>query len=362
MSNISPKEIVPQFKVPAKIAGIHRFDRGIINDTYIVTCIDNKKDIRFILQRINGEVFESPAEVMSNIRVVTEHLRKNAGDKSRVLKLVRTHNNQNSLIDSDNAVWRMYNFIENSTTFDTLLSVNMAYQVGSAFGAFQGELSGIQATNLHKTIDGFHNTSKRLERFKDVLAQDPRGRVKKCQNEIDYILENQNIAPILMNLEKTQELPTRITHNDTKVNNVLFDQDTHQALCVIDLDTIMPGISLFDYGDLVRSATCPSSEDERDLSKVYMQMDYFKALTKGWIEACKGQITNKELEFMPFSARLIAYELAMRFLRDYLNGDQYFKTSRPEQNLDRARTQIKMAQSFEENEAKMKNYIASISL
>lgn len=361
MSNVSPKEIVPQFKVPAKIAGIHRFDRGIINDTYIVTCIDEDEDKRFILQRINGEVFEKPDEVMSNIRVVTEHLRKGAEAKDRVLKLVRTHNNENSLIDSNDSVWRMYNFIENSTTFDTLLSVNMAYQVGTAFGAFQGELAGIEATSLHKTIDGFHNTSKRLTRFKEVLAEDPRGRAKKCEKEIEYILENQHIAPVLMDLERTQELPTRITHNDTKVNNVLFDQDTHQALCVIDLDTIMPGISLFDYGDLVRSATCPSAEDERDLSRVYMQMDYYKALTRGWIEACKGEITEKELELMPFSARLIAYELAMRFLRDYLNGDQYFKTSRPDQNLDRARTQIKMAQSFEENEAEMKEYIASIT-
>jgi len=247
-------------------------------------------------------------------------------------------------------VWRMYNFIENAVTYDSLQSAALAREAARMFGWFQNMLTDLPGPPLHETIVGFHNTPRRFERFQEVVKADVANRAKSAETEIDFVFENAAICHVLYNLVQRGEIPVRIAHNDAKINNVMFDTSTSQGVCVIDLDTVMPGLSVYDFGDLVRTATCPAAEDERDLSKVAVDITLFEALARGFVEGAGSFLTPVERRHLVFGGLLITFEQMIRFLTDYLAGDVYYKVHRAGHNLDRTRTQMKLTQSIIEQE------------
>ena len=294
---------------------------------------------------------------MENISRVLEHSKnKLKGCKSatrRALTLVDTHDGKPYFVDEDGQYWRAYLFIDRARTYDVLESPEFAYQAAKAFGSFQKLLADIPGGRLHETIPNFHNTPSRVADFDRALAADACGRAASAKAEIEFVQAHRAMAPKLLDLLAKGEIPERITHNDTKINNVMLDDESGEGICVIDLDTIMPGISLYDFGDLVRTSTSPAAEDEKDLSKVYARMEMFEALARGFLEGAGGCLTKAEIENMPFSGELITFEIGVRFLTDYLEGDKYFKIKRDGHNLDRCRTQFKLVQSLIDQEDKM---------
>jgi thiamine kinase-like enzyme len=308
---------------------------------------------RFILQRMNGDVFKKPMEVMENIQNVTTWLarkiKERGGDVRReTLNVISTNEGDICYLDSEGSYWRVYLFVENSTCLEKVESADDFYQSAVAFGDFQRCLADFPAENLHETIVNFHNTADRFDKFCKVLEKDPLGRAKDVQEEIQFVLSHKDQAHTLVNLQKAGKLPLRVTHNDTKLNNILFDKDTGRAICVLDLDTVMPGLSVNDFGDSIRFGASTAAEDEQDLSKVSMSLELFEAYTKGFIEGCAGALTDQEIELLPIGAILMTFECGMRFLTDYLDGDHYFKISRPGHNLDRCRTQFRLVKDMEE--------------
>jgi Ser/Thr protein kinase RdoA (MazF antagonist) len=262
-------------------------------------------------------------------------------------------------LDQDGNYWRVYLMIERARTYDVLESKDQAFQAAKAFGEFQKQLVDIPGGRLHETIPDFHNTPKRFENFKKALDADSQNRAKHAEKEIDFFLSKADMASKLLDLSAEGLIPERITHNDTKLNNVMIDDETGEGLCVIDLDTVMPGLALYDFGDMVRTGTSPAAEDERDLSKVFMRMEMFEALAGGYLESAAAFLTKTEVEYLPFSGKLITYEIGLRFITDYLEGDVYFKIHRENHNLDRCRTQMKLVQSIEEQEEEMAKFIES---
>lgn len=256
-------------------------------------------------------------------------------------------------------VWRCYNFIEGCKTYDIVESTRQAYQAAKAFGSFQDLVSDLDAHKLAETIPDFHHTVKRLEKLLQVAKIDPLGRLGGVRAEYEFILERAALCGELVELQESGRLPVRVTHNDTKLNNVMMDSETDQAVCVIDLDTVMPGLSVYDFGDLVRTATSPAAEDEQDLSKVDMRMSYFEALAEGYIDGCAA-LSQEESEYLVTGAKLITLETGIRFLTDHLEGDVYFKVARDGHNLDRARTQLKLVEKIEQNEEAMNAFVARV--
>ncbi|MBQ4425792.1 MAG: aminoglycoside phosphotransferase family protein [Lachnospiraceae bacterium] len=326
---------------------------GNIHDTY------RSADSRYLLQRINTHVFTRPREVMENIVGVTEHLRRKVreegGDPGReVLTIVRTRDGQ-SYYQNEDGYFRVYLFIEHSQTVEPEeAGYDNLYQAAVGFGRFQKQLADYDAASLHETIPDFHNTVCRLSRLKEAMAKDPLGRLAAVQSEIDFIMERSAMAETVLKGLESGDIPLCVTHNDTKVNNVLFDKESGKALCVIDLDTIMPGSRLYDFGDALRSAGVNTPEDEPDLSKVCFDARAYEAFLRGYLSEMKDTLTPREKELLPFSVRLLAYELGIRFLTDYLNGDVYFKTSRPGQNLDRTRTQLRLVEILESMDGELR--------
>ena len=321
-----------------------RYGNGHINTTYLLVDTTARQ---YILQKINSNVFRNPQGVMENIAAVTTYLRSKANSSREVLSLIPTKGGDSWLVGEQGDFWRMYPFISDSLCLDRPESSQDFKESGIAFGHFQRLLSQFPADTLTETIPNFHNTPVRYQRFKEVLAADPMGRAKDVQAEIDFVLARESYASTLMDLLAAQAIPLRVTHNDTKLNNVLFDRESRTALCVIDLDTVMPGLAAHDFGDSIRFGASTALEDEVDLSKVTLSLPLFEAYTEGFLASCGSDLTETEILHLRDGVKMMTLECGLRFLTDYLEGDVYFRTTRPGHNLDRARTQLKLVSEIE---------------
>lgn len=339
------------FALDGEIVSIEPYGEGHINVTMLVTT--TKK--RYIMQKMNTKVFTDPDSLMENICGVTQHL---SSKGIETLNVVPTKDGQ-PFLKSD-ACYRVYDFIENTVTYQTVTDREIFKNSGAAFGEFQNYLAEFDASKLTETIKRFHDTPKRFADFKAALQADAFDRAKECQEEIAFILSHENTYGIAMSGLKDGSLPLRVTHNDTKLNNILMDAESGKARAVIDLDTIMPGSMLFDFGDSIRFGASTAAEDEKDLEKVHFDISLFKAYAEGYCGAVKDSITDKEAELLPYGAYLMTIECGMRFLTDYLSGDTYFATKYPGHNLVRCRTQIRLASEMEAQETEMKKIIAEI--
>lgn len=338
------------------------FGGGHVNDTFQLTFDQGGVRLHYVLQRINRNVFRKPEQVMENMDRVTRHLlakihAEKVETRKRTIRLLRTFANQPCVTDERGDVWRAYIFVENARAYDVLETPEQAFKVAQAFGEFQCNLVDLPGPRLHETIPDFHNTPKRLEALRQAIRRDPVGRERRVRREIDFIMKRADETERLLRLQAEGAIPERITHNDTKVNNILIDDLTGDGICVIDLDTVMPGLSLYDFGDMVRAGTSPAEEDEVDLAKVGMRIEMYEALYRGFLSSAGSFLTEAERENLPFSGKLITFEIAIRFLTDYLEGDVYFKVKRPEHNLERCRNQLRMVESIEEQSKRMKDLL-----
>lgn len=359
------REVSELFCFEGKFVSSELCGRGHINETHIV-CFNTKGALkRYILQRINTYVFKDPFRLMENVRRVTEHQHRKlreagfADTLRRALTLIPAKEGGCCCRHPDGSVWRAYHYIEESENFDTISDPICAYQAARAFGRFQTQLADLSPPRLHETIPDFHNTPRRFEALEKAIEADAFNRASKAREEIAFAVGRKGMTSLLVDKFAQGAIPERITHNDTKMNNVMLDARTREGLCVIDLDTVMPGLALYDFGDMVRSGTNPAAEDEKDLSKVNVDMSLFRALADGYLEATHSILVPAEREYLAFSGRLISFEIGIRFLTDYLSGDVYFRIHRPEHNLDRCRTQFKMTASIEEHEEEMRRYVQS---
>ena len=326
---------------------------GHINSTLK---IDTDTGAEYVLQRINKYVFKDPVRLMDNISAVTEYLRERVPDPRMALHFILTHDGKFYHVDEQGEYWRMYDFV-GGFCLDTPETKEDFYQSALAFGRFQSMLAEFPADTLFETIPEFHNTIDRYRQFKEVIAKDPCGRLADVKAEVDFLLEREELGGTLQRMRESGELPLRVTHNDTKLNNVLLDRKSRESLCVLDLDTVMPGLSLYDYGDSIRFGAATAAEDEKDLSKMNMDLEMFAVYTKGYMEACPT-LTDKEVEMMPMGALLMTLECGMRFLADYIDGDHYFRIAYPEHNLDRARTQLKLVADMQNKWEVMNRIVA----
>lgn len=347
------QELVNNFKWNGTILEINPYGSGHINDTYLLRTDKDGTEKRYILQRMNHSIFKNPQELMENIEHVTRHLRKKIesyrGDPDReTLNLVPTLENKSYFIDEDGNYWRMFYFIEDAISYDSVEKPSDFYESAVAFGNFQRLLADFPAATLHETIKGFHDTKSRFEVFKNAVKSDKMKRAENVQAEIDFVLKHEETACILGDMLNKGELPLRVTHNDTKLNNIMIDKKTGKGICVIDLDTVMPGLAINDFGDSIRFGANTGAEDEKDLSKISCDIELFRLYTKGFIEGCAGSLTDKEIKMLPMGAKVMTFECGMRFLTDYLEGDIYFKIHREGHNLDRSRTQFKLVKDMEE--------------
>ena len=351
------QKIFSEFLIYGDFVQAAPYGSGHINDTYAVVVNQGGTHVRYLAQRINHLIFKNPPALMDNISRVTSHLRMKISDSDdssrRVLSLIPTKDGKPFFKDDSGNYWRTYIFVEKAKSIDVIQTDDQAFQAARAFGRFQKMLVDLPGAKLHETIPDFHNTPKRFANFEKALSEDKCNRAKLAKKEIDFALSRSSISGKLLELNSKGKIPERVTHNDTKLNNVLIDDSTGEGICVIDLDTVMPGLALYDFGDLVRTSTSPAAEDEKDLSKVRMQMHMFKALVNGYLEAAEDFLTKAERENLAFSGKLITFEIGLRFLTDYLSGDVYFKTHREGHNLDRTRTQFKLVESIEEQEEEM---------
>lgn len=359
------KSVAEHFKLDGRLIRSGPFGNGHINDTYSLTCREDGREIRYVIQRINHQVFKNPPAMMENIRRVTNHIRRKVQEQNiklalRQLVVIDAEDGADFFQDEQGNYWRVYNRIEGALTYDTLESPELAYEAARMFGWFQRMLTDLPGPQLHETIPDFHTTPKRLKTFREVLQQDPYNRAKEAGAEIDFVLENAGICDVLLGHAGQGEIPVRITHNDTKINNVMLDEKTHEGVCVIDLDTVMPGLSLYDFGDMVRTATNPAEEDQRDLSKVTMRMPIFEMLVRGFAEETHTFLTPTEKKHLVFTGKLITFEQMIRFLADHLAGDIYYKIHRDGHNLDRCRTQMKMIRSIIAQEDQMNALAESV--
>jgi Ser/Thr protein kinase RdoA (MazF antagonist) len=353
--------VASQFQIDGDFSAATPYGSGHINDTYLAVFHHDGAPARVILQRINTSIFTRPIHLMQNIQRVSTHLAaKVAGQPDadrRVLTLIPARNARPLHVDADGNYWRAYRFIQNARTYDAVESTQQAFQAGRAFGRFQQLLVDLPAPPLHHTIPNFHDTPKRFAALQQAIASDVANRAIAAQPEIEFALAHQSITAILLDAN----LPERVTHNDTKLNNVMLDSATGEAICVIDLDTVMPGLALYDFGDMVRTTTSPAPEDELDLSRVHMQLPMFEALVRGYLSTARGFLTKAEKRLLTFSGKLITFETGLRFLTDYLAGDSYYKVHRPDHNLHRSRTQFRLVQSIEQQQEAMDRLVHSVS-
>lgn len=355
-SNTAVREILHHFNLdlPTGIYG-----NGHINTTYLVNSTP-----RYILQKINTDIFRRPDQVMENIAAVTEHLRRKiiaeGGDPNReTLTLIPTVDGKPYYEAPNGDCYRLYVFIENAVSYDAAETPEMFAASAHAFGKFQKMLSDFPSEKLYETIPHFHDTGDRLRQFKEAIAADKAGRVASVQEEINFYLARANEVTTVTDAIADGSVPLRVTHNDTKLNNVMLDEKTGEGVCVIDLDTVMPGSLLYDYGDSMRFGASSGAEDEKDLSKIWFDLTYFEAYTDAFLCELGDSITKREVELLPFSAKLMTLECGMRFLTDHLNGDTYFKIHRENHNLDRTRTHIKLISDMEQKMEKMTEIVAA---
>ncbi len=347
------QKILHCFNIEGDFLSADIYGTGHINDSYAVKFEVNGEVHSYLLQRINHHVFKDPEGLMKNIEVVTSYLRKKivelGGDEKReTLTLVPTIDGKYFIKTDEGEYWRAYLFIENACTYEVVDSLDHVYHAGKAFGNFQKLMSGFPADQLKLTIPDFHNTSKRYNTFLEVVDRDIENRVGSCQFEIDFVNYRAAQTSVLVDMLENDQLPERVTHNDTKFNNVMIDNETGEGICVIDLDTVMPGLSLYDFGDSIRSMANPVAEDEQDITKVNFDLNVFDFYARGYLETTRNFLIPLEIEQLPFSAIQMTFECGMRFLTDHLQGDTYYKTHRFNHNLDRCRTQFKLVKDMEE--------------
>ena len=341
-------EALDAFSYIGNIKSCDKYGNGHINDTYLIVTDDN----RYILQRINSVVFPRPLEVMENIKGITKHIRDKSKESGRdpersTLNLVSTDSGKMYFRDSYGSYWRMYFFVERSVAKEKVNGVDDFRCCAEAFGDFQSILADYPADTLYETIADFHNTPVRFHNLLNAINEDKAGRAASVKKEIDFALDRKDFTQILEKARENHEIPLRVTHNDTKLNNILFDADNGSAICVIDLDTVMPGYAVNDFGDAIRFGANAAAEDETDLSKVKLDLDLFEAYTEGFLKGCKGRLTQNEIKLLPIGAMMMTLECGMRFLTDHLNGDVYFKIHRENHNLDRCRNQFALFADME---------------
>jgi len=355
-------EIAAAFPCSGTYLGEEPYGSGHINDTYKVFYQDDGESVHYIRQRINSHVFKDVPSLMENIGQVTRHHRNKleaAGVDDlgrRVLTLIPTQEGMDYYQDSEGYFWRTYVFVEGALGIDVIENTQQAYEAAKAFGEFQCQLADLPG-RLHETIPRFHDTRSRFDTLVKAIEEDEFNRAASVKKEIEFAMAHEKLADSVIQLMASGELPERVTHNDTKLNNVLIDTITGKGICVIDLDTVMPGSVLYDFGDMVRSSTTNAPEDEPDVSKINMDINYFEALVNGYLETASGFLVPKELELLSTAGPLITFETGLRFLTDHLNGDIYFKTKREGQNMDRCRKQFKMVQSMEEQRDAMQKIV-----
>ena len=331
------------FNIPGNIISCEPYGFGHINRTFLVV---SDTGLRYILQGINEVVFANVPGLMANVVAVTGHLSKMVNEERECLHLVKTKSGEDYLKDEDGKYLRLYDFVEHSLCLQAAEQTSDFYESAVAFGNFQRQLADFPADTLHETIPNFHNTPDRYRKFHISLEADVMDRAKECAYEIEEYLKRESDGAVLQNWLKEGKLPLRVTHNDTKLNNVMLDDKTRKALCVIDLDTVMPGLMAYDFGDSIRFGAATAAEDEKDISKVSVDLELYRTYTRGFISSCT-ELTEAELMSLPWGARTMTLECGLRFLTDYLDGDKYFAVHRPGHNLDRCRTQLKMVQDME---------------
>jgi len=351
------KHIYSQFRLDGRVIDCARTGGGHINRTYLVV---TGKPHLYILQWLNGQVFKDLKGLMNNVIAVTDYLHDRVEDPRGCLTLVPTLNGELYLKTAEGDVWRMYEYILDSVCLEAAESAEDLRQSGVAFGMFQNQLADFPAATLTETIPHFHDTPDRFRHFHTAIHNDTACRLENVRDEVNRYLSHEKEAGALHELLQKGEIPLRVTHNDTKLTNVMLDAQTRQPLCVIDLDTVMPGLAAHDYGDAIRFGASTAAEDEKDLSKVEMSIELYEAFTAGFLSACGDRLTDKEIETLPMGAKLMTLECGVRFLTDYLNGDTYFATKYPEQNLDRARTQLKLVEDMERKWDEMNAVIAKL--
>lgn len=356
-------EVLGAYEFPATLLGAVRYGQGHINDTFCVVCQPQEGDcIRYILQGLSLTAFPHQEKLMENFIGVTAHLRDKiiagGGDPLReTLSLVKTGAGKDYYTESNGRLWRLTPFIENTDCYQSA-TPELFEASARAFGRFQYMLRDYPAETLHETIVNFHNTEDRYAKFEAALAADKHNRATGVREEIGFVQARKADCSVVLRAFRDGKLPLRVTHNDTKLNNVLIDRDTHEGICVIDLDTTMPGLSINDFGDSIRFGANHSREDEKDLSKVNFDIELYEAYVRGFLKGAQGSLTEEELKYMPWGARLMTLECGIRFLTDYLDGDCYFRIHYPGQNLDRCRTQFKLVKDMEEQFDAMKAVIA----
>lgn len=354
-------EVVRQFQLDGEFVAAAPYGSGHINDTYCAVFHQGDGAERAILQRINTHIFTKPDDLMENVARVTAHLAKQVAGEAdsirRALTLIPARNGRAWHVDAEGGYWRAWRFIPNARAYDAVGTTEQAFQAARAFGRFQQLLVSLPPPRLHDTIPDFHHTPKRLRALEDAIALDTVNRAILAREEIAFAFARQPMVSVLLDAN----LPERVTHNDTKFNNVLLDDTTGEGICVVDLDTVMPGLALYDFGDMVRTATSPATEDERDLSRVTMQMPMFQALLRGYLSSTSSFLTIDERRLLAISGKLITFEMGIRFLADYLAGDTYYKVHREGHNLDRCRTQFKLVESIEQQEESMNLIVESVA-
>ncbi len=364
MNHQSILEVASHFAFGGTPARIKELTAGNINMTYRLDMAEDKSAPRYVLQRINTEAFKDPAALMENIGLVTAHIRasyeaEGVDPTRRVLTFVPTDNGTLLYPAPDGSAWRAYRYVDDVTAYDQIESPAVFREAGRGFGDFQSRLCDFPAERLSETIPGFHDTLRRYDAFMAAVETDAAGRAGEIPADIAFFCDRVDLMGAVVS-RLGGELPLRVTHNDTKLNNVLIDNESGRALCVIDLDTVMPGSSLYDYGDAVRYGACTAAEDEPDLSKIGFDMDLFRAFTDGFVGATAGNLTPAEIRALPVGVAVITCELAMRFLTDYLNGDTYFKINYPTHNLVRARAQMKLLCEIEARLEEMNAYVEGL--
>ena len=355
MSNAELLRIANLFETDGEITEAKRYGSGHINYTYEATS-DRK---RYIFQKINTSLFDRPDMLMNNIRLVTEYLReaiKKAGDNGKVLEIVRTKDGGKDYVTVAGDAYRMYEFVEGTVCYEQVESAEDFYNCAYAFGKFATYLDGFDATKLYEVIPNFHNTVNRMKNFERALEKDVCGRAASVRREIRFFISRRDYCSKITSLLESGAMPMRVTHNDTKLNNILFSKETGEAISIIDLDTVMPGSICYDFGDSIRFGCNTAAEDEPDTSRVGFSTELFEAYVKGYIGGF-GKITKIERDNLLWGAILMTYECGMRFLTDYLEGDTYFHTSRDGQNLDRAHTQMRMVELRDENFEKLTDIV-----
>lgn len=359
-------EVLDQFSFKGKLVSCELFGSGHINTTFLAVYDDNGTEWKYVVQKVNTNVFKDIDHLMENVFSVTSYLRreikKYGGDENReTLHFIKTKSGDKYYKTTQGDFYRAYVFVSDSVSYDSVDTPELFAQSGVAFGRFQRLLSDFPADTLYETIPNFHNTQYRYENeFLPAVENDAAGRVIECPEEIEFVSSRKDYCARLVDLIKDSKLPIRVTHNDTKLNNVMFDAFSTKAVCVIDLDTVMPGLALYDFGDSIRFGANTADEDEKDLDKVSVDLDYFKAYAQGFLSEAGESLTQCEKDNLAFSAILMTFECGMRFLTDYLNGDKYFKIAYPEHNLVRARNQFTLVADMEKHLDEMENIISSL--